>query len=218
MQQNLPNDFREAGLVFFPHPEEFQASSPQLGCRAAAAGGRVNRAGVGADGLCCLLGPDSGQLCPSRGLQLGEGCGDGRRPSPGSEPDRASAGARERRALLSPGASRSKVVLCTQEIRSVQAAGAARPRALPGARAWAQFLSTARLFLLSSAPCPFCHRFCGLSRETFFPKKPSVSPLASEQTSEAWSLISLRQLLSISPLIKESGFGSVVPYLPPAGP
>lgn len=108
MQQNLPNDFREAGLVFFPHLEEFQASSPQLGCRAAAAGGRVNRAGVGADGLCCLLGPDSGQLCPSRGLQLGEGCGDGRRPSPGSEPDRASAGARERRALLSPGASRGR--------------------------------------------------------------------------------------------------------------
>lgn len=81
MQQNLPNYFQEAGLVFFLHPDEFQVSSPQLSRRAAAAGGQVN-------GLGCLLGPDSGMLCPLQRSQLGEDYRNGHRPSSGSELDR----------------------------------------------------------------------------------------------------------------------------------
>lgn len=57
----------------------------------------------------------------------------------------------------------------------------------------------------------------GLSRETCFLKSP-VPPLTSQQTSQAWSLfVSLRQLLSIFPLIKESRLGTGVSYRLPAG-
>lgn len=178
-------------LCVFLHPEEFQVSGLQLSCRGVAAGGQVHRAGLGAAGLGCLLGPDSGEFCP---LQWSLAWGGLRRraqaqPGVGTRP-----GVRQCPRAESAPFSRSvrggspPVHTGRTACAGSRPAEATRPA---GGPAWAPFLSIPRLSLLASAPGPFCHCFCGFLGNLFLPQKPSVSPLASQQSTEARSLISL---------------------------
>lgn len=139
-------------LCVFLHPEEFQVSGLQLSCRGVAAGGQVHRAGLGAAGLGCLLGPDSGEFCP---LQRSPAWGGLRRraqaqPGVGTRP-----GVRQCPRAESAPFSRSvrgEVPPCTQDVQLVQAAGPLRPRAPLGARRGLR--SSASLAFLCWPPRP----------------------------------------------------------------